>query len=558
MYHCDYKIVISGLDSEIYEYVKNNSAELFGSHFDITVEKADKLNGKHFAEANAIFAEITENIDDILLMYAVNKKDKSSLIVMASPAERAKIFKNENKSLITDLWSYGIEKENFIFKYERFIKNELLKADKWLTETYLENVIDSTDDLIWFKDKIGIHLKVNDSFCKAVNKTKEQVSGRGHYYIWNITPEEYVTGEYVCMESEYEVMRKREKCWFDEDVLINGEKRKLLTCKSPLFDLDGSVMGTVGVAKDVTREYEYKARLEAELSKAKEAIDIDTNTGLYNREAFVNDMSHVTDIFDLENFVFISVDINGLKASNDKYGPMAGDELVKATALCMINCFGAYGRLYRVGGDEFFAMLNADEHDMNRMTRDFENMMYNWSGEYAKELSVSYGYVISDLRFVENLYDVVKEADTRMFEAKNTYYQRKGLDRRSKQELIEVLTASYLKVLKVNLSSDACMSIKVDANELTVEAGYDERLSEWTKNLASHGYIYDDDKESFVENTDIVKLRNIFKNGAGHYEVRYRRKVDSDEFRRVLLEMVPAKEYSDDNQIIYLYVKIIG
>ena len=35
-------------------------------------------------------------------------------------------------------------------------------------------------------DKDGIHEKVNDSFCKTVNKTKDQVQGRGHAYIWDV------------------------------------------------------------------------------------------------------------------------------------------------------------------------------------------------------------------------------------------------------------------------------------------------------------------------------------------------------------------------------------
>ena len=48
----------------------------------------------------------------------------------------------------------------FMFKYERFVKFVSMEKEKWLTETYLENVIDSTDDLIWFKDKVGMHLKV--------------------------------------------------------------------------------------------------------------------------------------------------------------------------------------------------------------------------------------------------------------------------------------------------------------------------------------------------------------------------------------------------------------
>ena len=130
--------------------------------------------------------------------------------------------------------------------------------------------------IIWYKDKEGAHMKVNDTFCRAVNKTMEQIEGRGHYYIWDITPDEYEKGEFICMESEYEVMEKRETCIFDETVKIGDSMRELKTYKSPLFDLDGSVMGTVGVAIDVTQERLYQQMM------IKNA-NTDFLTGLYNR-----------------------------------------------------------------------------------------------------------------------------------------------------------------------------------------------------------------------------------------------------------------------------------
>lgn len=46
-----------------------------------------------------------------------------------------------------------------------------------MTSQYLESAINSVPNLIWYKTKDGIHEKVNDSFCKTVNKTKAQVEG---------------------------------------------------------------------------------------------------------------------------------------------------------------------------------------------------------------------------------------------------------------------------------------------------------------------------------------------------------------------------------------------
>ena len=136
--------------------------------------------------------------------------------------------------------------------FARILKQLKAQGDCTLTTQYLDTLIDSVPDLIWFKDTRGSHIKVNNSFCRAVNKTKAQVQGRGHYYIWDLEPDEYAQGEYICLESEDIVLDKRQTCLFDETVKCGDEFRKFKTYKSPIFDTDGTVIGTVGLARDVT------------------------------------------------------------------------------------------------------------------------------------------------------------------------------------------------------------------------------------------------------------------------------------------------------------------
>ncbi|MDE6592529.1 MAG: diguanylate cyclase [Oscillospiraceae bacterium] len=156
------------------------------------------------------------------------------------------------------------------------------KADKGLTEVYcrclidfmnsradsrrlitcFETAIDSIPDLVWFKDVKGSHLKVNDGFCKAVEKTKEQIYKKGHYYIWDIPKEEYEQGDYVCLESEEIVMDARKTILFDEKVKTKSGMRQFKTYKSPLIDADGEIFGTCGIAHDVTDLGNINSELE--------------------------------------------------------------------------------------------------------------------------------------------------------------------------------------------------------------------------------------------------------------------------------------------------------
>ncbi|MGL4790181.1 MAG: PAS domain S-box protein, partial [Anaerotignaceae bacterium] len=127
------------------------------------------------------------------------------------------------------------------------------KMDLYLTENYLNTLIDGLPDLVWVKNAKGAHLKVNNSFCRAVGKTKEQIFYRGHNYIWDLTEAEYEQGEYICLESEDETINRRQTCTFNEIVKTKAGLRNFQTDKIPIFHTEtGVVIGTVGIARDVT------------------------------------------------------------------------------------------------------------------------------------------------------------------------------------------------------------------------------------------------------------------------------------------------------------------
>ncbi len=140
-----------------------------------------------------------------------------------------------------------------------------------------ETATDSVPDLIWFKDMRGAHLMTNDSFCQVVGKTKEQIYKKGHYYIWDIPKEEYEQGDYVCLESEEVVINAGKTCLFDEKVKTKSGMRQFKTYKSPLYDTDGRLFGTCGVARDVTDLHKINSELEVVLESVPFGIMLEDN-----------------------------------------------------------------------------------------------------------------------------------------------------------------------------------------------------------------------------------------------------------------------------------------
>ncbi|WP_080799184.1 sensor domain-containing diguanylate cyclase [Arabiibacter massiliensis] len=204
-------------------------------------------------------------------------------LAVVAPQDAVAGWKADDLALVDAVWPSPLEPARAAFELERLLRAAKQEADLRFVRTCLNTAIDSTPELIWFKDARGAHLKVNDAFCATVEKTKEQVEGRGHYYIWDITPDEYAQGEYVCLESEDETMAAGRTCLFDEQVKTKRGMRQFKTYKSPLFDEDGRTMGTVGIAHDVTDLHNIATELEVFINSMPFAIVVlDTDDSIIN------------------------------------------------------------------------------------------------------------------------------------------------------------------------------------------------------------------------------------------------------------------------------------
>ena len=218
----------------------------------------------------------------------------SAVAVVADAAEAA-CWTPEDYGAFDALWTRPLDATRVAFELARLQRSAKRDADLSLAQQYLDTAIDSIPELVWFKDARGAHLKVNDAFCETVGKTKDQVEGRGHYYIWDITPDEYAQGEFVCLESEEETMRSSTTLLFDEQVKTKSGMRQFKTYKSPLIDYDGTVMGTVGVAHDVTDLGNIRTELEIFIDSMPYAVVVLDNEG-----AIVNINERAEDYFDVK------------------------------------------------------------------------------------------------------------------------------------------------------------------------------------------------------------------------------------------------------------------
>lgn len=129
---------------------------------------------------------------------------------------------------------------------------ELTEAIKEIKKGHdlLHSVTESIQDLIFYKDLNFEYIGCNQSFANFFGKSEAEFLGKNDFELY---PMEYALG-----------FRQRDTLIFDRiESIINEEWVKnfkgddvlLLTAKHPLFNSGGELMGLVGIARDITKEY---------------------------------------------------------------------------------------------------------------------------------------------------------------------------------------------------------------------------------------------------------------------------------------------------------------
>lgn len=158
----------------------------------------------------------------------------------------------------------------------------------------------------------------------------------------------------------------------------------------------------------------------------------DELTGFYNRYAYEEEVARLEESEIRKDFVYVSIDVNSLKVVNDTLGHSAGDELLLGAVDCLKQSFSSYGNLYRIGGDEFIAIIYADENRLEKIKQNLEDAIRRWRGKKVSGLSFSCGYVTKRENPELSVRKMAILADERMYEAKKEYYRKAGIDRRRK------------------------------------------------------------------------------------------------------------------------------
>ena len=168
------------------------------------------------------------------------------------------------------------------------------------------------------------------------------------------------------------------------------------------------------VTRDMIIEHYHQMKLNEQLAYR------DGLTGVKNKLAYLDALKDLELRFEsgkCTEFGAVVFDLNGLKSINDRLGHVAGDEYIK-TASTLICHIYKHSPIFRIGGDEFVAILERDDYENRNSLLETFNQTIDDNQKTGKVV-VSCGMAVYNPEEDRDYNDVFSRADQLMYDRKN-------------------------------------------------------------------------------------------------------------------------------------------
>lgn len=146
----------------------------------------------------------------------------------------------------------------------------------------------------------------------------------------------------------------------------------------------------------------------------------DSLTKVKNKYAYLEDEAKLDERIsngELKNLAVIVFDLNDLKIVNDTFGHALGDEYICDAADLICKQF-KHSPVYRIGGDEFVALLEGDDFDnKDELLQSFRNRVRENINKYS--VIISSGIAIYDPQIDKSYQSIFSRADKAMYKNKD-------------------------------------------------------------------------------------------------------------------------------------------
>ena len=176
------------------------------------------------------------------------------------------------------------------------------------------------------------------------------------------------------------------------------------------------IIGVMDVDAQIRREKAYAENL----SVARKMASVDSLTGIKNKHAYTQWEEKIDAKIargEQEPFAVVVCDVNNLKAVNDLYGHKEGDAYIRKACAKICGIF-SHSPVFRIGGDEFVALLSGQDYAWRRTLMEQVNAMPEDRSKARIGETIAAGIMEFDRDRHPNLLSVFEEADKAMYDRK--------------------------------------------------------------------------------------------------------------------------------------------
>lgn len=276
-------------------------------------------------------------------------------------------------------------------------------------------LIENANDIIFTIDLVGNFTSINKAGEKLTGYVLDPTHRLSFFDV--IAPEFHeLAAEMVQQKLSDNSLRTT----YELEIITADQKRLTLEISSRLIFQNSIPVGVQGIARDITERKWVEAQMRHNALH-------DALTGLPNRALFLNHLETLVERRKRRkrdtDFAVLFLDIDRFKIINDGLGHLVGDKLLTEVADRLKNCLRADDTVARFGGDEFTILLNEigsrgyveviAQRILSEISRPFT------IDGHEIFTSTSIGIALSDDAQNKKPEEILRDADTAMYRAKN-------------------------------------------------------------------------------------------------------------------------------------------
>lgn len=250
----DINVLILSLNNKIEKILKNISLKSY-QQFIFSFKTHQTIELENINEFDLVIIDDEDEKDSILKIKGVRQHQelkKIPIVVLLNEKENVDLFIDTG---INDYLVKPYSTQELQLKIQNYVGYlNAVKESKNRTLQF-DALLNNTPYMAWFKNKDSQYIKVNREFREHSGKEDDVIFGRDDFFVWDGQ-----IGE-ACREYDLLVMNERRQIIFDE--VIPGKKgyRQFNIYKAPVIDEFDKVVGTIGIARDVTELRNKDAKL---------------------------------------------------------------------------------------------------------------------------------------------------------------------------------------------------------------------------------------------------------------------------------------------------------